>query len=199
MRLDSADIRLFLGKSGSGKSTLARSQLAKAPRVLIFDPNGEPDHAKGAIVTDSQAELVELVGRKGKVRICWRGVMLGGVDAFEWANRCAWAGEGFHVFWDEVDRFSTPHRLPPIASNLVNAGRHRGLHIFAASRRPHAMNRTLSALATRMAIFRTTEPRDIRYFSEYIGDQAKLLPTLRDYHCLDWTEAGAVEKKSPFR
>lgn len=199
MRLDRADIRLCLGKSGSGKSTLARSWVKPAKRVLIFNPNGETDWQAGAIVTSDPAELVELVARPGAVRICWEGVMTGGVEAFEWANRCAWAGEGFHVVWDEVDRFITPAQMPPIADNLVQAGRHRGLHIIACSRRPYRMNRTLTALATRMAVFRSTEPRDLRYFADYVGDAAKQIPTLRDYHALDWTEAGATVKKSPFK
>jgi hypothetical protein len=90
-------------------------------------------------------------------------------------------------------------KLPPVADNLVQAGRHRGLHIIACSRRPYRMNRTLTALATRMAIFRTTEPRDLRYFGEYVGAAASQLPTLRDYHALDWTETGVLVKKSPFR
>ena len=199
MRLDAADIRLCLGKSGSGKSTLARSWVAKEQRVLIFDPNGEDAWAKGAVVTEDRAELVDLVSKPGRVRICWRGVMTGGEGAFEFANRCAWAGEDMFVVWDEVDRFTDPMKLPPVADNLVQAGRHRGLHIIACSRRPYRMNRTLTALATRMSIFRTTEPRDLRYFGEYVGAAASQLPTLRDYHALDWTETGVLVKKSPFR
>lgn len=199
MKLDAADIRLCLGKSGSGKSTLARSWVKSAKRVLIFDPNGEDDWAAGAVVTEDRAELVELVSRPGKIRICWRGVMTGGEDAFEWGNRCAWAGEDFHVVWDEVDRFTNPTKLQPIADNLIQAGRHRGLHIIACSRRPYRMNRTLTALATRMAIFRSTEPRDLRYFADYVGDAANQISTLRDYHALDWCETGTAVKKSPFR
>ncbi|MGE5476173.1 MAG: hypothetical protein ACM3Q1_05930 [Bacteroidales bacterium] len=199
MRLDAADIRLCLGKSGSGKSTLARSWVRAEKRVLIFDPNGEDDWAKGAHVTDNHAELVELVAAKGRVRICWRGVMTGGEAAFEWANRCAWAAEDMFVVWDEVDRFVTPAQMPPIADNVVQAGRHRGLHVIACSRRPYRMNRTLSALATRMAVFRSTEPRDLRYFAELMGEAAKGIPTLRDYHALDWTEGGTSIKKSPFK
>lgn len=200
MRLIAADIRLCLGKSGSGKSTLARSWVAKQKRVLIFDPNGEPDWAAGAVVTDNRAELVDLVSCKGAVRICWRGVMTGGEGDFEFANRCAWAAEDFFVVWDEVDRFTDPMKMLPVADNLVQAGRHRGLHIIACSRRPYRMNRTLTALATRMAVFRTTEPRDLRYFADYVGTEAAAqLPTLRDYHALDWTETAHAIKKSPFK
>ena len=199
MKLDAADIRLCLGKSGSGKSTLARSWVAKQKRVLIFDPNGEDAWAEGAAVTEDRAELVELISTPGPVRICWRGVMTGGEEAFEWGNKCAWAGEDFFVVWDEVDRFTHPAKLLPVADNLVQAGRHRGLHIIACSRRPARMNRTLTALATRMAIFRSTEPRDLRYFADYVGAQADQIPTLRDYHALDWTETSATIRKSPFK
>lgn len=200
MRLDAADIRLCLGKSGSGKSTLARSWVAREKRVLIFDPNGEDAWAKGAVVTEDRAELVDLVAKKGPVRICWRGVMTGGEGAFEWANRCAWAGEDLWVVWDEVDRFIPQWGVPPVADNIIQAGRHRGLRIIACSRRPFRMNRNLTALAGRMAIFRTTEPNDIKYFAGYIGKAAaEALGTLREFHAVDWTEHGHSVKKSPFR
>jgi len=199
MRLKAADIRLCFGKSGSGKSTLARSWTAGVKRVLIFDPNGEPEWAKGAHVTDSKAELVDLVSAGGPARICWRGVMTGGEEAFEWGNRCAWGGEGFLVVWDEVDRFTDPMRMPPAADNLVQAGRHRGCRLIACTRRPYRMNRTLTALATRMAIFVSTEPRDLRYFADYVGSEADKIPKLARYEALDWTEHGAAVKKSPFK
>ncbi len=197
--LPAADIRLALGKSGSGKTTLARAWVKGARRVLIFDPNGEAGWSEGATITEDPAELVELVSRKGRVRICWRGVMTGGIPAFEWANRCAWAGEGLHVVWDEVERFCEGGKLPPEADKLVQAGRHRDCRIIACTRRPYLMPRLLTSQATRMAIFRTTEPRDLDYFGRYVGEAIRQVPTLREYHALDWTEQGATVKKSPFR
>ncbi len=199
MKLDVADNRACFGKSSSGKSTLARHWVKGARRVMIFDPNGEDAWAEGAHVTEDPAELVELVAKPGPSRICWRGVMTGGADAFEWGNRCAWAGEDFYLVWDEVDRFTTPTALPPTADKIANAGRHRGIRIIACSRRPFRMPRSLTAVVTRMAIFRTTEPRDLRYFADYVGEAADQIPTLRDYHALDWTEGGSKIRKSPYR
>ena len=46
--------------------------------------------------------------------------------------------------------------------------------------------------------FGTTEPRDVKYLRDYVGEAADHLATLKRYHALDWTEAGAVPKKSPF-
>ena len=191
---------MFFGKSGSGKSSLALHQLARAPRVLIHDPNCEPAHAKRALVIEDRAQLIRAVEIPGRVRICWRGVVTMGDAAFEWANRCAWAGEGFAVFWDEVDRFVKAGRmLPPYAYKLVNAGRHRRCSIFAASRRPCTVGRDLTAAATRIMAFRITGPTDIEYLADFMGKEvAAGLPGLADFTALDWTEAGATEKKSPF-
>jgi hypothetical protein len=194
-----ADCRLFFGKSGSGKTTLALAQLAGARRVLIHDPNAEDKLARRALVIHERAELVKAVSIPGRVRICWRGVATMGPEAFEWANRCAWAGEGFTVLWDEVDRFTGSGRLPEHAYLLVNAGRHRRCRVFACTRRPFRMPRDLTAAATRIMAFRITGPTDVAYLAEFMGPAAAArLPELPDFTALDWQEGTVSEKKSPF-
>lgn len=191
--LSKADVRVFLGKSGSGKTSLALDQLRAFKRVLIFDPNGEDQHARGAQVATTKAQLVNLISIPGPARITWRGFDgMDDEDAFEWGNRCAMAGEGFAVFWDEVDRFAVNGRLPPYARRMVNGGRHRGLAIFAAARRPLRVPRDLTAAATAINAFRFTEPADLDYMAGYVGrSHADQLPGLADHHFLAWTEQGA--------
>lgn len=170
--------------------------------MLIHDPNGEAIHARGAIVTSDRGQLLELLVRPGPVRVCWRGAVLqdreGRLSAFEWANRCAMAAGGLLVIWDEVDRFTEGGRLTPAADVMVNAGRHRGLRVFACARRPYRVARDVTANATRIIAFSTTEPRDIAYLEDHIGQAARQLATLPRFHALDWTEAGASVKKAPF-
>lgn len=193
------DCRVFLGKSGSGKTTLALYQLRKAGRVLIHDPTGQPALAERAIVATERAHLVELVAIPGKVRICWRGyASIAPRDAFEWANRCALAGQGFAVLWDEVDFAVGSQRLPDAAYRIVNAGRHRGLRVFACSRRPFRVPRDLTAAATRICAFRITGPTDVDYLRPFLGPAADRLPHLPDFTALDWTEERAAERKSTF-
>lgn len=203
MRLNRADVRAYLGKTSSGKSTLARHQAKAFSRVLVFDPNGEDEWAEGAILCAHREYLVNLCRRPGPLRICWRseGLKAGDVDHFEWANRCALAAEDLVVVWDEVDLYTTPGTLPPYAKRIVNAGRHAGLRLFALCRRPHMMNRSLSAQANRIMAFRSTEPRDLAYFRDHLGPEAAAaIPGLADYHAVDWTDtAGWSVKKSPFR
>jgi hypothetical protein len=203
-RLASPDFRLFLGKSGSGKSFLARHQVGSAARVLICDPNGEPAWAEGAAVVHDRGELVQAM-RGPRWRIAWRG-MIGGrgaegvTEEWEWANRCALAAGDCLVVWDEVDMCVPTGRLPQHGYRIVNAGRHVGVRCFACARRPYRLPRDLSANAGRIVAFRMTEPRDLRYLAEVMGEGAAgQLPGLGEYQAMDWREGGAKVKKSPFR
>ncbi|MCK5296197.1 MAG: hypothetical protein KAJ75_04840 [Alphaproteobacteria bacterium] len=203
MSLKEADIRAFLGKSGSGKTTLALHHLKKYKRIIIHDPNGEQALAKGAIICNTRAELLTAVKNK-TFRICWRGAV--GVDgvkpaveAFEFANKVAWAVENTVAFWDETDRFCVNNSLAkvPVAYKLLNSGRHRGLRIFAASRRPQRIPRDLTALCTKIYIFQTTEPRDLKYFQELVSEEIpKIIRALKRYHYVEWQEKGYSVKKS---
>jgi hypothetical protein len=204
-RLSKPDFRLFLGKGGSGKSTLARHQIGDAPRVLICDPNGETSWAEGADVIDERADLAR-AAMTPRWRICWRG-MIGAKspaetrEAWDWANRVALAAGDCLIVWDETDILCAGGALPQAAYRIVNAGRHSGVRLYACARRPYRLPRDLSANAARLIVFRSTEPRDLAYLREVIGEEAAArLPHLAPYHALDWTETGTVkEKKSPFR
>ena len=197
-------LTLTIGKSGSGKSTLVRHQARHHRRLLAHDPNGEaiyPD--QGWIATADRAELVELLSDPRACRVAWRGAMMtddegARVEAFEFANRCAWAAGSLAVIWDEVDMFTRRGQLPPVGYRIVNAGRHRGLVVYACTRRPYDVPRSLSAAATRVCCFRITEPRDVAYVRSIAGPAADRLPTLPRLHALDWTEYGARFRLAPF-
>ena len=202
--LTAPDFRLFLGKSGSGKSSLMRFQAAGASRVLIHDPNGEAAWAQcGAVIAD-RAGLARAM-MAARFAVVWRGAQAArgdqdAVAAFEFANRCALAAGGCLVLWDEVDRFVTPGRLPPAAYEMVNAGRHRGCRVFAASRRVRRVSRDLSANAGRIMIARMTEPSDLAWIKGTMGaDAAAQAPRLAPFHFLDWKETETRIKKAPFR
>lgn len=203
--LTSPDFRLFLGKSGSGKSYLARHQSRGAPRVLIHDPNGEPGAAEGAdLVTADARAVLERMKAGGGWRITWRGALAatsegGKVEAFELANRLSLAAGDHLILWDEVDMVTQPGRLPPYAYRIVNAGRHARLRVFACARRPYRLSRDLSANAGRIVAFRMTEPRDLRFMRDVMGEAADGLPGLREREALDWTETSVKRKMSPFR
>lgn len=168
---------------------------------MIFDPKCEREYERRAVVVTTPVELVAAAQAMGEGwRVLWRGLAsMERGEAFELFNRVAWAVENCMIVWEEVDNFIGPGKLPPWAFRLVNEGRHRGVRIIATARRPARVSRDLTANASRLIVFRTTEPVDLKYLREYVGAEAEVLPGLPDHHALDWAEAGGVAvKKSPF-
>ena len=171
--------------------------------MLIFDPNCEPAYASGARIVDRELDLIDALRDPACKRILWRGLAAGGltVETFERVNEIAWAAGDLTLVWEEIDRWTGPQKLPPFALALVNQGRHRGVALIAASRRPARVSRDLTASATRIVAFQVREPRDVAYLREWIGQEADGLPGLdaNAYECVAWTDAGgAAKKKSPF-
>lgn len=195
------DIRVFLGKGERGKSYLMRHQMKPEKRLLIFDPNAEEEYAEGAVVCETKADLVAALKDKGAFKICWRGFVTMGKAAYEFGNRAALAAGNCLVMWEEVDRFIGPSdlRQSPYADKIINAGRHWGVRVFAAARRAARVPRDLTANATRIIIFQSDENADIRYVRDRCGEEwAAQLPSLPQYHAIEYTDAETRLKKSPF-
>lgn len=194
------DVRLYLGRGGSGKSYLARRHLPRRARVLIHDTNAESENAKRAEVCDTMADLARLVSFDGPIRICWRGIArYGPMDAFEWGNRAAWAGEGFTVLWEDADVYLAGALTPPWALRLMTAARHRDVSLFACARSAYGLPPRFRAVATRVIAFRTVLPADVAYLRGWIGDAADDLPRLALYEAIDWREGVVERRRSPFK
>jgi hypothetical protein len=197
--LSRPEIVALFGKGGQGKSTLARFLLRGARRVIALDPKFEPDAARGRVIANTCAELVELAQARS-FDICFRGFGADPETAFEFCNRVALAAGDCWLHWEEVDLFVRANgRLPPSAYQVVNQGRHDGVRVIACARRPVRVARDYTASATRIIVFQTAEPRDVRYLEEYIGQAARDVRTLPQWHALDWQErAGARVRAAPF-
>ena len=196
------DARVYIGRGGSGKSTLARHHLEKVPRLLLFDTMHEDANAAACnFVVYTMPALVNVlrhIGR-GPGRICWRGNLEHGYGAYELGNAAAWAARDMWLHWEEVDVYIGPHRLPPNAYRIANMGRHRGLKLIACARRPARVSRDLTANASRLVMFSTTEPADVAYLRDLAGaDAAAALAGLAPREAVDWTPTGWSVKKSLF-
>ena len=122
-----------------------------------------------------------------------------GNTAFEFVNRAAAAAGDLTLLWGEIHLFAPRGRLPMIATQLVQAGRHDGVRIIACARRPLRVPRDLTADATRIVCFQTTEPNDVRYLVEFVGQAALDVRGLQQWHALDWREReGARVIAAPF-
>lgn len=98
-------------------------------------------------------------------------------------------GQGVIYAVDEIDRFCTASHVPPSMKDVINYGRHRKVSMICTSRRPAAVARELTSQCAEIRVFRTTEPRDIRYFADIMGDTAAAqLAGLEEYKYLRWTD-----------
>ena len=178
MRLAQPDNRLYLGAGGSGKSTLARRHSWGFARVVIVDPNAEPEWGEGAIITDDFAELIE-AARSPQFRVAYRVPAMSDpartIEAYDEATKAAWAAgldRDVCVIWDEADAYMPDHRLTPFAHGAWNQGRHRGMHIFAIARSPFALSPQLRRNTTALFAFAADEARDLDWYAAVIGRDA---------------------------
>ncbi len=71
---------------------------------------------------------------------------------------------------EELDQFCSSNQLSPGAKHILFRGRHADLTFIGITQRPFGINRTVTALANEVYVFKTDEPRDIRYLCERLGD-----------------------------
>ena len=79
--------------------------------------------------------------------------------------------QGWTIFIDEVDRYCSPQHIPREFRNLINYRRHPppGLELILVARRAAAIHNDLSALASKICIFHTHEPGDVKYIRDCVG------------------------------
>ena len=147
--------------------------------MIVVDTLGEYA-ARGRTVVKTPLELIQAVKRRSfDVAVQFDDEGAG----FDWACRVAYEVGNLTLVCEEVDFYITAAHAPRPFSRLVRYGRHRGVAMVCISRRPPDLWRNLTAQADRIFCFRTIEPRDIKYLSEFMGtDTAARLRDLKPLH-----------------
>jgi hypothetical protein len=86
----------------------------------------------------------------------------------------------------------------PILKSIVHYGRHRKLDVICTAQRPTDVARRYTALCSEMRCFQTSEPKDLTYLSERVGESAvSQLPALPNFVFLHWTDSsvGVYQRK----
>lgn len=74
---------------------------------------------------------------------------------------------GINFVIDEVDMFTSSHKLPLNFERCLRYSRHYKVNMYMSVRNPVELNRKISALADRFVVFNITEPRYLDYFDRY--------------------------------
>lgn len=167
------------GKKGSGKTTWLRRAYAKERRLIVVDPLGE--HAVGGVAKGRREALLRVValGRADPGELCRVSLRVTHRDADEVLRACFALQPGGRVGadpereWcivvDEADMVSAPGDKMTGMDILVNYGRHIYSKLYLATRRPHRLSRDATANADVFVLFRTHEPRDVKWVQDALG------------------------------
>lgn len=187
---DEKKVFLILGKRGSGKSFLVKQYVKTFDRYLVFDTLGE--YTEGIIFTDI-GELHEFWGKNldKKFKLIYQPLQP--EEEFPAICNMAWACENLVFIVEEVDRFSDSFHLSYEFANIVQRGRHRNITLIAISQRPYRVNRTLSSQVKELYTFQQSEPRDIAFLSEFIGQDVEKVRNLPQYNYLHWSSPNTIE------
>lgn len=157
-----------MGKTGSGKTVRALKLIEDRPRVVIFDTLGH-DYTDGVVFYDLAAlKAFWLKIYQGKFRLIYRPA--NDVEEFDEVCNLAYKCGNLVLVAEELDLFAPPRQLTPGIRHILKRGRHADITFIGITQRPYGIDRTVTALANEVYVFKTDEPRDIRYLAERLGE-----------------------------
>lgn len=170
MTMQTKDGRLYViaGASRSGKTAWTRKALAKARRVLAWDPEDQWAALPGYTKITRRADLLKAALKPGPLKLAYvaGGELKEEFDFF--AGVAMHAGryvEGLDVVSEELADVTTPSKAPGNWGILLRRGLKRGITIWAISQRWSEADKTAVGNATDFVVFRQSSGDDVRYLS----------------------------------
>ena len=155
----------IFGKRGQGKTTLARNLYKGKERLIIVDTLGEHDLP---MIFDSPLTLHrQLTKAPYKFQISQRYRKSDIEIIFLILQKV----KDYTLVLEEADFYCKPSYTPEGLEWLIQYGRHTNVEIIATSRRPAKVSRDLTGQADYFYTFRFTEPRDLKYLSDFLGNE----------------------------
>lgn len=181
-------VRLVIGKRGSGKSVLTKHLIRSDSRLVVYDIMSE--YVNG--VTFDDAQMRELVkfwrhSYRQSFRIIYRP--LSPKVEIEWLAHCVFALGDLTFVVEEIDAICTPFDIPLPMQAIIQRGRHKNIELIGVTPAPFGIHRDLTRQAKDIFIFRTSEPRDIQYLRQLLGERIEAkLAALEKYEFVQWSD-----------
>jgi hypothetical protein len=166
--MDKPDNRLIIGKTGSGKTIKALNLIADKPRVIMFDTLGH-DYRDGVVFSDlTDLKAFWLKVYRGPFRLIYRPTKE--IEEFDEVCDLAYKCGDLAFVAEELDLFCPPRQLTPGIRHILKRGRHADITFIGITQRPYGIDRVVTAMCNEVYVFKTDEPRDIRYLAERLGE-----------------------------
>jgi len=184
-----ADVRIVVGKRGFGKSWALRGMLRTEPRVVLYDTLKEKTYNEFSRIEGFPALCRFLATNPAIFRVAysWDGTAPRELD-FERVCEAVFCCRGLTFAVEEVDQYCNSSFLPRHLDMIVSLGRHRDLSVWVASRRPKEIHPLIRSQANQVVSFAQTEPADLEWSRQVIGDLSADLPGLKKYRSLTWKD-----------
>jgi hypothetical protein len=168
MTMATQDGRLYVisGASRSGKTAWTTRAVARAPRVMAWDPEDQWSQLRGWRKVTTRKALAEAMAKPGPMKVAY---VTGGklAEEFEfWAACVMYAGryvEPLSAIAEELADVSTPSKAPQSWGMLIRRGLKRGITIYAISQRWAEADKTAVGNASEFILFRQSSGDDVRY------------------------------------
>jgi len=186
----------IFGPRGSGKSVCtARLTGALSPK-LVIDPMGE--HVSGyscGEVDEAYEYLDRAIELRKPASLAFVSYDPQRVDAVV----AKWIADehGGTIVVDEADMYLPVHgAADTMILECIERGRHLGIDMYFATRRPAQLNRAATANADLIVAFRTHEPRDVKFIQDSAGfvNVRACMAHLREYESV-WIWPAKGEKR----
>lgn len=173
IRIKSTDIAVYLGQKESGKTYLCMKALRVCKKYIVYDGNWEYSKL-GHVVHDLETLKAQY---RTSQKIIYQPLS-SDVEDFEKVAKFVWDTGNMIFVVEEAERYIS-FSLPRYTSMIVNSGRHRGIGLWANTRRCAYLNKTVIANSQHIFIFFTFLPQDIKYIKEFLGEQAEQVTRLK--------------------
>lgn len=160
-----------VGASRSGKTQYVMSQVKNAPRLLVWDVEGEYAARFGLRIVEGKAALLDFIKRypRGAARIAYHPRSLAEFDffcrmAFIWS-----VSTPATIVCEEIANATNAVKARGYWGILVSRGLKYGPHVYAVAQRAQEIDKSLLGNASIVNICRPNTQRDAGYIADVFG------------------------------
>lgn len=189
------EVILITGQRGQGKTTFIKNQIGVYNRVVLFDLLGEFTYYDTAFNLRDFFEMLSASKEENFFNLNYFNPKTSEEDfqvVCEAINRL----HDIMFVVDEIDYFCSTHSIPKQFDEIVKRGRHQGLNLIVATRRPHEIPVIIRSQVTSLITFKHIEPRDLEYLGSIIDLPVDEISKLKKFYYIKWTvDEGVLQGK----
>lgn len=171
------EVRLRMGMTGSGKSYGAARFFTQCPRAIVAECGYEEFDAIRFTRFPEMVLYLERIGAFKNPGAPFRVSYTPLIHEYALMFQTALELGNCWLFLEEADRFGDPRDFWEY-DEVITRGRHRGISLCALSLHPFSLPIDLRRQATSIISFKQTEPSDLKWLADHVGDLAYELPNL---------------------